>query len=1222
MLQDGPTIQQTEEQVDNGKKRKVEDEAQQQDDVVPTIEDINVNNYVKHREYYEKSRLNRLLKIKAEKEKLELQKKELDVLEKYLKNQPETESEAVTEPIEPIVVESPTPEEKQETEDEEKYIVVDEEDDLMMMAAQPPKKKKTISSTVVLNELVKQQDQENIIKINVGGKVFQTTTVTLQKRENFFKTMLNSDFHIDRDENGAILISDRNPDYFPIILEHLRTGSTTMIGIPEEENIDTLNKLNELLDESDFFGLSKLSNRLKTLITDLENNLKNNGLLLVSNTQNEESSSNKDEQINNKMVTVNPEQNDLDWIQNFIELTLNEKEKSDIYLNDLENEVLKTKLDLEQKEQEILFILSNEKNIGRTVVFNVSGVKHSIPISKIVAHEECILNTLLKKVNLQQTNGEIFIDRDPEIFGYIITFLLTSNCDHFPTQIYKRRQIYREAKILKLNSLLDFFNPTRYPIETIGTESRRMKEEEDMLRHLFATDRSNPLLNDPYLHLIHVFENEKTRESFKRDEFSNNIEVGQPAIPLLFDFEDPMEAKELTEKSGITKPSIPIICSSRSDFITQFNAFTFGIFKDVDWSNLFCAGGSVLASALHVKESDLKDCTSERESIYYNYRMRKRMFMRNQMVEEDTDEDMEDVEAWDELDDALEEEEEAEEEEREEGYFTDSSDDSNNFYQQPFGSIGGMFGVKQKKDPEPELTKDQQLAFYYMNSYWRKSDIDLFLYACSEKEAEEKIQYLFTTFKNNLNSTTQQYYSNNFEKEKSINNYYSYRRRMAMNRMEEEKKKSEDDDILVIRTGNSVTFYFQYPIRPVQVVLRIYKSPSEILMGFDCDSVCFGFDGNQLLCLPRARRALKYRINLVDPDRQSTTYELRLLKYAKRGFRVAVPGYDPKKVKNTLLMGSENIRQTKYTYYRGALGYASLTNMSGLARLLLFRQAMKVLYKTKIFAAIGGKKSISKTITSIEKMKNPKKDYIELKIPYSSFYTPRVNYNNIDRVVKFFLDELQHKPFFIYKLNDVQSVLHVPDKDNDSTLKNDVEWITIEPGRQYVGSFNPTTNNFYKDAYNKTVKPKPYQHQVVEIPKKYVKYAWKWDSGKSGFLNYKDDVSMEIEKAYRLFKKNHSPTTVDVSDQHYIDFGSMKQVNKTDHKRTRRVQREKLRTTLKVKRGNKLYDAPQQQQQLPFAFGLGATPFGFGGGLITTAAVKRKTIEEDEDDEYYEDSME
>jgi hypothetical protein len=64
--------------------------------------------------------------------------------------------------------------------------------------------------------------------------------------------------------------------------------------------------------------------------------------------------------------------------------------------------------------------------------------------------------------------------------------------------------------------------------------------------------------------------------------------------------------------------------------------------------------------------------------------------------------------------------------------------------------------------------------------------------------------------------------------------------------------------------------------------MLLYKSPAEVLMGFDIDSCTVGFDGERVWALPRARRAINSRYNLVDLSRRSLTYESRLQKYAKR----------------------------------------------------------------------------------------------------------------------------------------------------------------------------------------------------------------------------------------------------------------------------------------------------------------------------------------------------
>jgi hypothetical protein len=41
--------------------------------------------------------------------------------------------------------------------------------------------------------------------------------------------------------------------------------------------------------------------------------------------------------------------------------------------------------------------------------------------------------------------------------------------------------------------------------------------------------------------------------------------------------------------------------------------------------------------------------------------------------------------------------------------------------------------------------------------------------------------------------------------------------------------------VLIVRTSNAITFALDFPRRHVQVILRLYHSPAEILLGFDVD---------------------------------------------------------------------------------------------------------------------------------------------------------------------------------------------------------------------------------------------------------------------------------------------------------------------------------------------------------------------------------------------------
>ena len=78
----------------------------------------------------------------------------------------------------------------------------------------------------------------------------------------------------------------------------------------------------------------------------------------------------------------------------------------------------------------------------------------------------------------------------------------------------------------------------------------------------------------------------------------------------------------------------------------------------------------------------------------------------------------------------------------------------------------------------------------------------------------------------------------------------------------------------VVRTKRAVTILNQYPYRHVQVILRLYKNPGEVLLGFDIDSCGVGFDGKDVYAETRFRRALTKGYNLVNKSRRSVTYEV------------------------------------------------------------------------------------------------------------------------------------------------------------------------------------------------------------------------------------------------------------------------------------------------------------------------------------------------------------
>ncbi|KAJ7124079.1 hypothetical protein C8R43DRAFT_1031247 [Mycena crocata] len=144
---------------------------------------------------------------------------------------------------------------------------------------------------------------------------------------------------------------------------------------------------------------------------------------------------------------------------------------------------------------------------------------------------------------------------------------------------------------------------------------------------------------------------------------------------------------------------------------------------------------------------------------------------------------------------------------------------------------------------------------------WAASDIDVYVYGLGPKAANAKLRHLFETFKANLPRGT---------------------------------------PTLVVRNAKTVTFYARYPLRRVQVVLKLVRSPRAVLLNFDLDVCAMGWDGNELWMLPRAARALEtgysvFTMNLIQGhylSERRATQEQRVFKYANKGYGIRIlPSY-------------------------------------------------------------------------------------------------------------------------------------------------------------------------------------------------------------------------------------------------------------------------------------------------------------------------------------------
>lgn len=143
-------------------------------------------------------------------------------------------------------------------------------------------------------------------------------------------------------------------------------------------------------------------------------------------------------------------------------------------------------------------------------------------------------------------------------------------------------------------------------------------------------------------------------------------------------------------------------------------------------------------------------------------------------------------------------------------------------------------------------------------------DIDLYLYDLNPVEANDKVREIYQVWSQNLPS-------NNRQK-------------------------------LVVKNATTITFLSDYPNRRIQIVLKLVPSPTAVLLNFDLDPCAMGFDGTEILMLPRAARCLEtgyttFTMDLVcghhlhDPRATQHT-PIRVLKYADRGFGIRIlPSY-------------------------------------------------------------------------------------------------------------------------------------------------------------------------------------------------------------------------------------------------------------------------------------------------------------------------------------------
>ncbi|KAI0404447.1 ankyrin repeat protein [Xylaria palmicola] len=341
----------------------------------------------------------------------------------------------------------------------------------------------------------------------------------------------------------------------------------------------------------------------------------------------------------------------------------------------------------------------------------------------------------------------------------------------------------------------------------------------------------------------------------------------------------------------------------------------------------------------------------------------------------------------------------------------------------------------------PEYKKSKRaLRQYYHEKFCPASDVDLFLYGLNEEQAVQKIKDIEIRIRDAILS-----------------------------------------EVTVVRTKNAITICSQYPTRHIQIVLRVYKSISEILTGFDIDCSGAAYDGKQVYTTPRALASYITQINPIDLSRRSPSYENRLSKYSHRNFEVLWPELDRSRVDPTIFERS----------FQRTLGLARLLVLERLPTTNAREQYVKKrreergrpeLFNRFRFRLHGNIKEIHEDEIADWVDEDEVSNYHTFTIPYGEkfhakkieklCYTKDLLLNAEWNQPKERTVYLHRHPAFFGRVEDVLSdccgtcprpqtseEIEIAEKESEIYVSGNATFRIDDPGRQQIGSFNPLTED-------------------------------------------------------------------------------------------------------------------------------------------------------------------
>ena len=266
--------------------------------------------------------------------------------------------------------------------------------------------------------------------------------------------------------------------------------------------------------------------------------------------------------------------------------------------------------------------------------------------------------------------------------------------------------------------------------------------------------------------------------------------------------------------------------------------------------------------------------------------------------------------------------------------------------------------------------------------------------------------------------------------------------------------------------------------------MRVYKSVSEILTGFDIDAAGGAYDGKQVYVTPRALGSFITQINHVDLSRRSPSYENRLSKYSHRNFEVYWPELDRSRIDPTIFERS----------FQRTLGLARLlvlerlpTNHARETYLNKRREERGRPAKPRHYMPMRGNlKEVHEDEVADWLSEEDISNYHTFTVPYGE----RFNAKKIEKLCytrDLLLNAewnqskerevyLHRHPAFFGRVQDViedccgscpkpvtPEELEVAEKEAEIYISGKISFLIDDPGRQQIGSFNPLTEQDWTD---------------------------------------------------------------------------------------------------------------------------------------------------------------